>query len=116
MVKIDIDEIIDKLDGYMDSKELNDWDKVEVARGLLNNYLDELSDMNDDSADDDYDDIDQIDAGLSEETKRKAPTGRKIPVFEDDDEELDDDEPNIMPAKVKRPKAEVKGGINKKGK
>jgi len=128
VVKIEVEDIIDEIDKiyrYMERKDMELEDKLAVVTGLLNNINDEIQDDTGDNEDDDYDDIDQVEAGLSDKTKQKAgvlmgkPPKAPNPAetyTDDEDEDEDDDEPDIMPVTVKKPKAEVKGGTNKKGK
>lgn len=94
----------------MEKKELSSIEKVVVARGLLDNALNELiEDFSDDDNEDDA--ITELDNMADEKLQTELgppPAPPPPPGREEDEDDIDEDEPNIMPSK--------KNGSNKKAK
>lgn len=93
---MEIEQIIEVFNEYMDKQNLSIEDKVQVARGMLDTQLDELLEMTPEEEEPNMDELDAIAAG-----KDKEP--------DEEEEPEEEDEPNIMPVAPKKPSAKVKG-------
>lgn len=103
MVKIveDKTDIVDKLDAYLDKKGYSENEKIIIAKSLFDLCWEEAFGY--EEGEEDSTIIDEIeDTEIEEETSATQ-----------EEEPEEEDEPNIMPVKVKKVSAKVKDGDKK---